>query len=124
MANSLGLLRMPQIRELWGRKDLNAFQPRMDIKTFDIAFKSEKLEEKRQQKLAAKWNTNNAPGNPIKKEDKNEAGEHFEKRKPLQFKRKRTKTEWEKLQREDHLLKKFKKGRMSKEELEEEMDEV
>lgn len=107
---------MPQIKELHGRKDLRDFQPRMDIQTSQIPFKNAKLEEKRQQKMADRKN-----GQKYKfaNEMENEEGEEVNK----PTKKRRKVTEWEQLQREEQLIKKFKRGKLSKQELEEKMDE-
>lgn len=117
VAHSFGLLRLPQMPELKKcRQNLKeCFEGRSDIRTSVISFKDQKAEESRQKKIKKKMNE--AQGVVVKrvywKDD-----EEDEELKPKN-KRKRKLTDSEELQRGASILKKFKKGKLSKKDLEE-----
>jgi ATP-dependent RNA helicase DDX55/SPB4 len=118
LANAFGLLRMPRIRELNGRKDLSEFRPRMDVKTGEIKFKDPKMEAKRQMKIQG-------GSKQIKEENATNEMEVEEEEEEIKQpkKNKRKLSEWEQLQREEHMIKKFKKGKLSKEQLNDGLDQ-
>ncbi|KAI1726764.1 DEAD/DEAH box helicase domain-containing protein [Ditylenchus destructor] len=111
IANSFGLIRLPILPEFRGL-DLRSFEGRRDVKTSTIAFLNVEREAKRQQMKENPKQQSKDIQNPNKAEKAEE--EFGEKRK-----RKVKTTEWEELQNEQRLLKKFKKGKISKEELDE-----
>jgi len=118
IAHSFGLLRMPQMKELKRRSDLSKFKARTDVQTQMIAYKNPKLEEARQATRAKKASgkTETLKDESLKEgmEDNKESPEREEP------KRKRKKlSEWDELQQDERLLKKFKKGKLSKKQLEE-----
>lgn len=101
VANAYGLLRMPRMKELEGRKDIHQFVE-SKIKTSSISYKNQKKEEERQIFLSSRGirNINASSISPSNEKT-----------------RKRRKTEWEELQEEERLLKKFRRGKLSKHEL-------
>lgn len=101
VANAYGLLRMPRMKELEGRKDIHQFVG-SKIKTSSISYKNQKKEEERQIFLSSRGirNINTSSISPSNEKI-----------------RKRRKTEWEELQEEERLLKKFRRGKLSKHEL-------
>lgn len=97
------------MRELnHGKKDLKGFKTRHDIKTSTITFKDPKLEKKRQEKLKE-----TSKEQKIKETEDLSDNELNNKKQ-----KKRSKlSEWEELQQEERFLKKFKSGKISKEQL-------
>jgi ATP-dependent RNA helicase DDX55/SPB4 len=133
LANAFGLVRMPKISEI-KKVDISNFQ-RVDIETSSIPYKDEENEAARQEKLAGQEGRRprfQTKGKRRKhRSDKESAAANFdgqendgdknEKAKPQ--KRKKM-NEWEELQTEQRLLKKFKKGKLSKDQLNDAMDEI
>lgn len=116
IAYSFGLLRLPLMKELKKcKQNLNeCFKGREDIQTSTIKFKDNKAEELRQQKINKKMNERqDGIINQKKIELKNT--ENFKKHKN---KRKRKMSDFEELQREALILKKFKRGKISKQDVE------
>lgn len=102
---------MPKLPEFRGL-DLRSFEGRRDVKTSTIAFRNVKKEANRQQmKENPKQESNYIQNHNKAEKAEDEVGE--------KRKRKGKTTEWEELQHEQRLLKKFKKGKISKEELDE-----
>lgn len=112
VAHSFGLLRLPQMKEL---KKCNqclkeCFVGRKDIITSSIIFKDQKAEKLRQQKINNKFNKlQGVIGN--QKQDELKNVENYEEKKN---KRKRKLSDSEELQWEASILKKFKKGKLTK----------
>jgi len=105
---------MPQLRELKHREDLEAFQPRDDVSTGTIAFSDSGLESKRQ---AAKQ---------TRKEEKARAREetersYAEERRKGKKHGKRRMTDADEFDADSRMLKKLRRGRISKGELDEVM---
>lgn len=144
VAHAFGLLRLPRMPELAGH-DLNGFK-RCDVETSKIPFKDEKREAARQKALQERAKEKASPkvGSPycfrsyveIQKGSKQKlhgkrqrtqsegqpgnADEHHE----IKRKRKKSskKSQWDELQEEQRLLKKFKKGMITKDELNRKLD--
>jgi len=95
MADSFGLLRLPKMEELDSRKDIKNFKPRLDVRISSISFKDEKLEQKRQEQLQLM----------TRKEHQEEAKQKTK----TTTKAPKRKNEWDELQMEERMLKKFKK---------------
>lgn len=113
IAHSFGILRIPQMREFnHGKVDLKAFKNRPEITTSTIAFKDPKLEKKRQEKLKAKAAVNLKQNREIENVSDNESTNEKQKKRPKL-------SEWDELQQDERLLKKFKSGKISKEHLNE-----
>lgn len=113
IAHSFGILRIPQMRELnYGKHDFKRFK-NIDIKTSTIAFKDLKMEKARQDKIKIKKQVNKNKPNEIEKENFEDEDEELSRKR-----KKRSKlSEWEELQQEDRFLKKFKAGKITKEQL-------
>jgi hypothetical protein len=90
----------------------------MDVKTGEIKFKDPKMEAKRQMKIqgGSKQIKEENATNEMEMEEEEE-----EMKQPKKNKRKLS--EWEQLQREEQMIKKFKKGKLSKEQLNDGLDQ-
>uniref|UniRef100_A0A914C373 ATP-dependent RNA helicase n=2 Tax=Acrobeloides nanus TaxID=290746 RepID=A0A914C373_9BILA len=115
LAHSYGLLRIPIMLELKSFK-LGTFK-RTDIETSKISFKDPKRELERQKNLTERQNPV-----PAEKKPQKAKSEKIEKEKISKKRKRKQKSEWEELQEADRLLKKFKKGKLSKEEVNKLMD--
>lgn len=130
LAHSYGLLRIPIMPELNSFK-LGTFK-RTDIETSKIAFKDPKRELERQKNLTERQNPvpteKVSPrdyfmiNSPIFQKPQKSKSEKIEKEKISKKRKRKQKSEWEELQEADRLLKKFKKGKLSKEEVNKLMD--
>uniref|UniRef100_A0AC34FAP8 ATP-dependent RNA helicase n=1 Tax=Panagrolaimus sp. ES5 TaxID=591445 RepID=A0AC34FAP8_9BILA len=130
LANAFGLVRMPKISEI-KKVDISNFQ-RVDIETSSIPYKNQENEAVRQEKLAGQEGRRprfQTKGKRRKhRSDKDtmtnldgEENVEDEKAKPQ---KRRKMNEWEELQTEQRLLKNFKKGKLSKDQLNDAMDEI
>ncbi|KAI6194555.1 putative ATP-dependent RNA helicase DDX55-like protein [Aphelenchoides besseyi] len=137
IAHSFGLLRLPLMRELRGRTDLKNFE-KAEITTSNIAFKDPKKEavrlekqkekreaqsvEKEKQVAKEKQRTENPSKRQIKRkfaEAKDVGNLDDPMQKPKKLKKTRKEVEWQELQSDERLLKGYKKGKISKSELNE-----
>ncbi|CAJ0598755.1 unnamed protein product [Cylicocyclus nassatus] len=131
LAHAYGLLRLPKMRELSGRKDLDSFK-RSDIDTSTIKYANPALEKKRteimaekhekrlkamKEFLAKKSMNKGKDGKIIKKDGKAQNGKS-KNSKPLKRKIEQNDAEEkDDLENDMKLMKKIKKGRLSKKEL-------
>ncbi|KAI6242600.1 putative ATP-dependent RNA helicase DDX55-like protein [Aphelenchoides fujianensis] len=137
IAHSFGLLRLPLMRELRGRTDLKDFE-KAEVSTSAIPFKDPKKEAVRLEKQRQKREEQSAEKekraahekqreeNPSKRQIKRKLadakdGEKLddEAQKPKRSKKTRKEVEWLELQKDERVLKGFKKGKISKAELNE-----
>jgi hypothetical protein len=90
----------------------------MDVRTGEIKFKDPKMEAKRQMKIQG-------GSKQIKEENATDEMEVEEEEEEIKQpkKNKRKLSEWEQLQREEQMIKKFKKGKLSKEQLNDGLDQ-
>jgi len=107
IAHSFGLIRLPRMVELDGLDCLHNFQRRNDIRTSKISYKNEKLEERRKFTLEG--------GNMRQQQQQNPPQENIVDQQTR--KRRRGKSDWDELEAENRLIKKFKKGKLNKEQL-------
>uniref|UniRef100_A0A0N4ZH77 ATP-dependent RNA helicase n=1 Tax=Parastrongyloides trichosuri TaxID=131310 RepID=A0A0N4ZH77_PARTI len=124
-ANSYGLLRLPKLPEL-ARRDLSGFK-RPNIKCSDVPYKDEAREAERQKALevraeetAAKYaerEARDAQNGGVVKAKKLSKKDEAEKE--VRNKRKAAREEWDELAQSQNVLKKLKKGKISKEEADE-----
>lgn len=119
-AHAYGLLRMPRMRE-FKKRDFTSFR-RVNIDTSTIPFKKKNKEKRRQERLLKRKQEKGSSTKRIKVEDSNGDEEDFVS--VLAKKRKRReeakeKKDWEEFADDVALLKKFKKGRLGKKELNE-----
>lgn len=128
LGNSYGLLKIPKTNET-RKMDASEFKdPEIDTK--NIPYKDAKREEQRQEKLKM-------PHTKLDKEMKKKMFESKRKHRNISKDgedtndkdvkpktKKRKLDEWEELQQSNRLMKKFKKGKMSKEALDEAMDDI
>ena len=127
LANAFGLLRMPKISET-KKVDISTFQ-RVDIETSSIPYKDKENEAARQKKLSLQEGRRpriQSKGRRRKhRSDKNgEVGDEEENEKPTKPLKRKKLSEWDELQTEQRLLKKYKKGKLNADELNEAMDEL
>lgn len=132
LAHAYGLLRLPKMRELSGRTDLDKFQ-RSDIDTSTIRYANPALERKRaeimsakhqkrlhamkKKKLAAKGADKKSGHKPLKQKTETKSDVASEKPKGLKRKLEQGAEEREDFENDVKLLRKMKKGRLSKKEL-------
>ncbi|CEF68557.1 ATP-dependent RNA helicase DDX55 [Strongyloides ratti] len=124
-ANSYGLLRLPKLPEL-AKRDLSGFR-RPNVKCSDVPYKDEKKELERQKALEkraeetekkyAERNAKDAQNGGTMKRKKINKKEEAEKE--LRKKRKIANQEWNELAQSQNILKKLKKGKISKEQADE-----
>ncbi|CAD5206632.1 unnamed protein product [Bursaphelenchus okinawaensis] len=123
LAHAFGLLRMPVMNEFRGRKDMKEFE-NAGIPTVQIAYKDEKLEA---QRLIENTKKQEAQAKKLEKiREKRKAEEEGEEttvtsKKKHKITKPKKQSEWNELQNDQRLLKKFKAGKISKKELSEEL---
>ncbi|KAH7729717.1 DNA/RNA helicase [Aphelenchoides avenae] len=127
MAHAFGLLRLPKMPELSGH-DLSTFK-RSDVDTSKIPFKDEKRETARQTALQERFKpkeiVKKAPSRGQRQRSQSESKHekaNVQNEGPRKRKKGPKKSEWEQLQEEERILKKFKKGKISKDELNQKFD--
>jgi len=118
IANSFGLLRMPKLRELKHRDDLDTFQPREDVSTGTIAFVDTEREEKRQADRQTRKEEQARTREEAGGGRKGSAGAGGKEK--GRGKRRRM-TDADEFEADNRLLKKVRRGRMSRGELDEAM---
>uniref|UniRef100_A0A7E4VIG3 ATP-dependent RNA helicase n=1 Tax=Panagrellus redivivus TaxID=6233 RepID=A0A7E4VIG3_PANRE len=134
LGNAYGLVRLPKFAET-KTANVKAFK-RVDIETSKIPYLDATREAERQKKLKSQEGTKkprqtstpagqrrgkNVTKTPIPDENAGEDGSELKKTAP---KRKKKLSEWEELQSEDRLLKKFKKGKINRQEMEAAIDDL
>lgn len=132
LANAYGLLRIPKCNET-RKSDVSNFK-NPEIETKDIPYKDIQKELDRQKKLSnprekltkeGKMKLFESKRKNKKDKNKKEGEAETKETKVVKIqKRKKKLDEWEELQTGQRLLKKFKKGKISKEELDDAMDEI
>jgi ATP-dependent RNA helicase DDX55/SPB4 len=108
VAQAYGLLRLPRMDELKGRKDVQFHVPLVGINTASIAYKNPRLELERQEQIKQRQNKE-LPSRQIGQNNK-----------PSN----KRKSEWQELQDEERLIKKLKKGKISKEEFNKALEHI
>uniref|UniRef100_A0A0N5B9Y5 ATP-dependent RNA helicase n=1 Tax=Strongyloides papillosus TaxID=174720 RepID=A0A0N5B9Y5_STREA len=123
-ANSYGLLRLPKLPEL-AKRDLSGFR-RPNVKCSDVPYKDEKKEAERQKALeeraketAKKYAEREARDAVKNNEPNKKVNKKLEAEKEIKRKRKAANQEWNELAQSQNVLKKLKKGKISKEEADE-----
>ncbi|CAD5209609.1 unnamed protein product [Bursaphelenchus xylophilus] len=123
IAHAFGLLRMPVMKEFRGRKDLKMFE-NAGVPTVNIAFKDEKLEAQRQVEVQNKRKAleEKIAKNSLKRKSENVGDDNGEAiTKKAKKVKPRKQLEWDELQNDERLLKKFKSGKITKEKLRDEL---
>lgn len=121
IAHAFGLHRLPVMKEFRGRQDLKLFEnSKLDLSK--VEFKNEKMEAKRKIELEERKKAIQEKLNKASRKRKStEKEEAPEKSAAPKKKKNRKQAEWEELQQDQRLLKKYKKGKISKAEINQEL---
>ncbi|CAI2360107.1 unnamed protein product [Moneuplotes crassus] len=121
VANAFSLLRMPRIKEILGKKTKKFVNEKIDIDSIPYLNKNKKmqkekmkevLDEKKEKKREEKLKRKEIAEKQREEKNKVTRAEKKRRRKELEVQ------DWDDLQREDRIYKKYKKGRITKEEYE------
>lgn len=125
VANAYALFRLPQMSELHKLKadPYTQFEARTDVSTAKIAYKDEKLEAKRQLALMERKHKQPERG-ATSKRGGNREGRNAKGPSATMKRKKAQMSEWDELKEEAGLLKKLKKGKLKRNEVDERLDEI